>query len=177
MPKTLTPVDILNLRFRRSFRGYSVAEVDEFVRRFATDLETILTDSAQQRERLMAQERELAQFRSLETIIREALVLAQKAADETRSASHAQAEAIIHDAQIRARDTELQMQNRITELSGQIEELKQTRRRLARDFRAELTSQLAWLDQEFRDEPTPTNRPTTLTTTSASPHGGDQEVA
>lgn len=143
----LTPVDVLNLRFRRGLRGYATGEVDEFLRRVAADLETALADNAVQRERIDGLERELAQYRTLEATMRDALVLAQRAAEETRSAARAQADALIESAVTQARDLEVQTQIRLSESDRQIECLHQERRRLARDFRAQLTSQLAWLDE------------------------------
>ena len=146
MSERLTPVDILNLRFRRSVRGYAVADVDDFVRRVAADMEAVLAESAALREQIGAQEREIAQFRTLETTMRDALVLAQKAADETRAAAQAQAGAQIQEAQAR-----------VAEMSAQVEALRRERRRLARDMRAQLAAHLDWLTAELagedRDDP------------------------
>ena len=140
----LTPVDILNLHFPRRFSGYDVAEVDVFVRRVAGDMETILAESAALKERIAAQEREISQYRSLENTMRDALILAQKAADETRNAARSQSVAILQETQ-----------NRIDEMHTHIDRLRQERRRLAREIRAHLTAQLAWLDQEFDNETAP----------------------
>jgi len=141
MSQRLTPVDILNLHFRRSLRGYAVAEVDDFVRRAAADMEAALAENAALRERIGALEREISQFRSLETTMRDALVLAQKAADETRAAAHAQAQAQIQEAQAR-----------VTEMAAQVEALRRERRRLARDMRAQLSAHLDWLTGELAGE-------------------------
>lgn len=141
MSQRLTPVDILNLHFRRSLRGYAVAEVDDFVRRVAADMEAVLAESAGLREKIGALEREISQFRSLETTMRDALVLAQKAADETRAAAHAQAEAQILDAQAR-----------VTQMTAQVEALRRERLRLARDMRAQLAAHLDWLTAELAGE-------------------------
>ncbi|MCS6776746.1 MAG: DivIVA domain-containing protein, partial [Chthonomonadaceae bacterium] len=97
----LTPVDILNIHFSRRLRGYAVAEVDEFVRRVAADMEAVLTEVAQLRDRVAVLERELTQYRALETNMRDALVLAQKAAEETRTAAQAQAQARMQEADAR----------------------------------------------------------------------------
>ena len=66
MPERLTPVDILNLRFPRRMSGYHIADVDEFVRRVAADMEAVLADNASLRERITTQERELEQYRALD---------------------------------------------------------------------------------------------------------------
>jgi DivIVA domain-containing protein len=144
MPERLTPVDILNTRFPRRMSGYAISDVDEFVRRVASDMETVLAECASLRERITAQERELAQYRALETTMRDALVMAQKAADETRAAAHAQAAAQMTEANAR-----------LSEVNAQIERLHQERRRLVRDLQARLTSQMEWLAEEIEAIPPP----------------------
>jgi cell division initiation protein len=153
MTQRLTPVDILNLRFRRRLRGYTPTEVDEFMRRAAADLEATLSENAALRERLGTTERELAQYRTIETTLRDALLLAQKAADETRAAAHAQAEAQLQEAQARLREMEVRMQERTIEMSRRLDLLRQERRRLARDLHAQLSAHLAWLSEELKADP------------------------
>src|SRR5579871_4415734 len=108
MSQRLTPVDILNQRFSRRVSGYAIPEVDDFVRRVAADLEAALTECAAQRERLLAQERELTQYHEIEATLRDALILAQKAADETRATARQQADLLLHDAQSRVREMDTQ---------------------------------------------------------------------
>ena len=138
MSERLTPVDILNMRFRRRMRGYAIAEVDDFVRTTASEMEKILADNATMKERTANIERELSQYRALESTMKDALILAQKAADETRAAAHAQAEA-------KYRETEAQVQ----QVSGQIVRLHEERRRFAREMHARLTAQIQWLAEEM----------------------------
>ncbi|HZO87375.1 MAG TPA: DivIVA domain-containing protein [Chthonomonadaceae bacterium] len=153
MRQDLTPIDILNVNLRRSLRGYSVAEVDEFKRQAAAALEHALAECAALRERMSSMERELGQFRTMEATLRDALVLAQKAADETRAAAHSQAEARLQEAQARAQELEARMQARVAELNTRIEALRQERRRLVRDLRAQLLAQLEWLTAEMEADP------------------------
>lgn len=144
----LTPVDILNLRFRRLPAGYAVVEVDEFVRRVAGDMEALLTEAAVQRERLSGLERELAQYRAMEVALRDSLVMAQQAADETRASARLQAEAQLQEAKTRVREMESQAQARLEEANAHVEQIRQEHRNLVRDLRLRLNGHLAWLDEE-----------------------------
>jgi cell division initiation protein len=149
MSQRLTPVDILNLRFNRRVSGYAIAEVDDFVRRVAADMEAALADSAALKERLLSLERELAQYREIESTLRDALVLAQKAADDARTTARQQADLLLHEAQSRVREMDAQAHRRLSETDQRIERLQQERRRIVRDMRSRLTAQLAWLDEEM----------------------------
>ena len=171
MPDRFTPIDILNLKFRRQFRGYAPEEVDEFARRVAVDLEAALTECAAQRERMASHERELNQYHLLDTTMRDALVMAQKAADETRAAAHAHADAQIKEAQARIREMEARMQAHVAEMTTRIEELKQERLRLARELKSRLSTQLAWVNSEL--EPNAEQNPLGEWNTFSSARGAD----
>lgn len=155
MPDRFTPIDILNLKFRRQFRGYAREEVEEFLRRVAVDLEAALTECAAQKERMASHERELNQYHLLDSTMRDALVMAQKAADETRAAAHAHADAQIKEAQARIREMEARIQAHVAEMTTRIEELKQERLRLARELKGRLSTQLAWVNSELAPDTEP----------------------
>ncbi len=154
MTPRLTPVDILNKRFSRRISGYHPAETDEFMRQVAATLETVSLENATQREQISGMERELTRYRALESTMRDALVMGQKAADEIRDAARAQAAAQFETAQ-----------QRVDALQEQTERLRLDRRRLAHEMRALLESQMAWLEYEMaRDTPQ-----TAVVTESAAP--------
>lgn len=163
MPDRLTPVDILNIHFPRRMRGYAVADVDEFVRRVASDMEAVLTECAQLKERVNAQDRELTQFHSIEKTMRDALILAQRAADETRTAAQAQAAAQMQEANAR-----------LAEIAAHVERLHQERRRLAREFHARLSAQMSWLAEEMEAIPPSSVETGRVVTGGASAEGGKQ---
>ena len=158
MSERLTPVDILNMRFRRRWRGYAIAEVDEFVRKAASEMEKVLADNATMKERVGAIERELAQYRALEATMKDALILAQKAADETRAAAHAQAEAKYHE-------TEAHVQ----QVATHILRLHEERRRFAREMHARMTAQLQWLSEEMETPEPVSNETPTVAPASVAP--------
>ncbi len=149
MSERLTPVDILNIRFRRRWRGYAIAEVDEFVRKTASEMEKVLADNAAMKERVGTIERELSQYRALESTMKDALILAQKAADETRAAAQAQAQAKYHE-------TEAHVQ----QVATHILRLHEERRRFAREMHARMMAQLQWFSEEMEmPEPAPNETP------------------
>jgi cell division initiation protein len=149
MTERLTPVDVSNYRFGRSVRGYSVSQVDEFMRRLSADLEATLEELAAARQRAGEQERELQKYRAMDATLRDSLVLAQKTADETRAAAHLQADAELLSARARAHEIELSAREQLQRLTAQVEGMRQERRKLARGLRAQLIAHLDWLDREL----------------------------
>lgn len=98
----LTPLDIHNKDFNRTFRGYSEAEVDEFLDEVVRDFETILKDNAALRAQLEELRQKVEQYRQMEETLKNALVVAQETANEVKAAARKEAELIIREAQAEA---------------------------------------------------------------------------
>ena len=83
----LTPMDIHDHQFKKSFRGYNENEVDDFLDRIVSDYEKILRENDRLKNSLSAVEREMDQYRKLEKSINDTLLMAQRTADEVISAA------------------------------------------------------------------------------------------
>ncbi len=138
MTPRLTPIDILHLSFRRKISGYAVQEVEDFRRQAAEELEVVLTNCAELRDRLHANERELQHYKGLESAMHEALVMAQKSADEIRKSAKTTADAHIQDAG-----------HRMADMQQKVDLMRTERRRIICDLRATLNAQMVWLDREL----------------------------
>ena len=66
----LTPLDIHNHEFKKSFRGYDEGEVDDFLDRIVSDYEKVLRENEKLKERTNLNEKELSHYKSLEKICR-----------------------------------------------------------------------------------------------------------
>ena len=53
----LTPLEIRQISFEKSLRGYSCSEVDDFIESLSDDLEQLVKESADDKERLQKQEK------------------------------------------------------------------------------------------------------------------------
>ncbi len=138
----LTPNDIINKRFARSRTGFSAAEVEDFLREVARDYEQTIAEVYRSQERLEGLEREIERFHSMESTLKEALVLAQMTANETRALAQREAESVLRDTQLRADRMDRDAMHRS-------EMLRQERLRFGWEFRALLQSQLDHLEAEL----------------------------
>ncbi|MHB9130746.1 MAG: DivIVA domain-containing protein [Armatimonadota bacterium] len=139
----LTPNDIVNKEFSRALRGYSTEQVDEFLQQISDTL----FDALEENKRLRGQHDDLqgkiAQYQQTEGLITNALVLAERTADETRQHAH-------QEADLLRREAENQLQSTYNEL----DELRRTRARIIAELRGLLTTQLSLLEtQEGRTHP------------------------
>jgi DivIVA domain-containing protein len=106
---TLTPLDIRKQEFRKTLRGYDTVGVEEFRMRVADALERAIRDRQVLEERLSALTEQLRVFREREKAMNEALVAAQQLRQDTRAAAEREGEAIVREAELRAKAVETRM--------------------------------------------------------------------
>lgn len=120
----LTPLDIQKKEFRRRLRGYCEEEVDEFLDQILEDYEMLYRQNASLKDEVSRLKEETDRYRNLEETLRNTLVLAQKAADETRANAQKEAELICAEAKSKARVLEEEGRQRLAELTTRLQELQ-----------------------------------------------------
>jgi len=136
----LTPVDILHMQFKTSFRGYDKQHVDEFVRMVREALEDALTEKSGLQHRVESLDAELERIRKIESTMAGALTLAQKSADELKINAHREAEMILREAEQERVRLAVDAQRGAEKLRGDIASLQATRDRFEAEFRATLAA-------------------------------------
>lgn len=119
----ILPVDILEKKFSRRFRGYNPREVDDFLNEVSKSMGDILLENAAFKEELEKAKERLAYFEKMEAALRDAIVLAQKTADEAIATAHKKAEVIIEEAEDKARKIIDSVQEEKRKIYKEIEEL------------------------------------------------------
>ena len=94
----LTPMDIQNHEFKKSFRGYNEDEVDEFLDRIVADYEKILRENEKLKEKSGANEKAITHYKGLEQNLQDTLIVAQKTADDVLNAARKNAKEIRDNA-------------------------------------------------------------------------------
>jgi len=133
----ITPTDIVNKVFRIAMRGYERNEVDDFLQQASDSLYRALEESQRLRAQMDDLRGQLQHYKDTEDLMKNALLLAERAADETRQRAH-------QDADLLRREAELALH---TERAA-LEELRQSKHRMVAEFRAVLQAHLALLDAQ-----------------------------
>ena len=100
----LSPAELRHQRPRRSLLGYRTSEVDEIMVSATSAFETVWRDRANLEDRVHELETSLGELRDTEQAMRDALVTAQRTADELRAQANRDAELIVREAEARARE-------------------------------------------------------------------------
>ena len=94
----LTPMDIHDHQFKKSFRGYNENEVDDFLDKVVEDFERLIKENERLKNQLYSTETELEKYRGLEKTMNDTLIVAQRTADEVISAAKRNADGLKEQA-------------------------------------------------------------------------------
>nr|WP_320145623.1 DivIVA domain-containing protein [uncultured Anaeromusa sp.] len=119
----LTPLDIQNQEFRKTFRGYNEVEVDEFLEQVLHDYEELYRTNIDLRETTERLKSQIQYFQNLENTLHNTLVVAQEAAEEVKVNARKEAELLRKEAEVESRrildEANVQLQRIQTECDEQ----------------------------------------------------------
>jgi cell division initiation protein len=99
----LTPLDIRHKEFKRGMRGYVDGEVDEFLDEVADEFERLFKENIELTERGEVLQEKLDQYRNLEETLQNTLVAAQRSAEELKANAQKEAQLMLSEAELKAR--------------------------------------------------------------------------
>lgn len=145
----LTPLDIQNKEFSKSFRGYDVEEVDEFIKKLKEDYEKLYTENIEHKDKISMLSDRMRYYSSMEDSLKETLVLAQGTAADVVKSAQKKAEIIINEAEIQAREDEREVRDKIKKLNSEYEELREEMNSFKNKFILFLESQLTSIKDDL----------------------------
>jgi cell division initiation protein len=151
----VSPLDLRQQRFRKSFRGFDPVEVASFLAAVADDYEQALRDTDRLRQDLMRMEAVLTEHREHEKNLQSTLMTAQKLSDDIKANAELEARRIIREAEGRSDLLLEKTQARLEDIQREIDGLKLTRKDVETSIEANITTLRNTLDfvreQEARE--------------------------
>ena len=121
----LTPLDIENKRFgKQMMNGYNVNEVDDFLDELTLEYGKLYKENAELKEKREELDNDVDKYKNIENTLQSTLVMAQKTADEITAVAKQQADQIIKDAELSAKNSVEELNTQITLKQKELEELK-----------------------------------------------------
>lgn len=120
----LTPLDIHNKEFKKSFRGYSEEEVDEFLDRVIKDYEQLFRENVDLKETIDRLNTKLEHFQHMENTLHNTLVIAQETAEEVKLNAKKETDLMLKEAEIKAQKLVDDAMAKVRRMTGEYEELK-----------------------------------------------------
>ncbi len=145
----LTPVDIENKEFAKAFRGYDVYEVEEFMKTLVADYEKLYRENGELKEKNAMLSEAIGSYKGMEETMQNAILVAQRTAEDIKQNAYERSETIVKDAERRAAET-------INTANHAISGLEKTYLGMQREmsgFKAKMSALLSTYMQLLKDMP------------------------
>ena len=148
----LTPLDIENKRFsKQMMNGYSVEEIDEFLDQLTLDYQALYRENTVLKEKIDDMEASINHYKTIEGTLQNTLVMAQSTAEEIKKIANQQADQIIKEAELKAKESVSEIKNQTIEEMRHMEEVKKQFEVYTAKMEALLISQLELLKDVNED--------------------------
>lgn len=149
----ITPMDIEQQQFGRSFRGYNEEEVDNFLDRIAKDYEEILNENVKVKEENERLQSRLEEYSKMDETLRSALLNAQQSASNIKENVQKEAQLLIDNAKIEAEKIKQRAKQEIYSISSEIEALNKRKFLILEKLKNTFKLHIRMLDEEIGEEP------------------------
>ncbi len=144
----ITPMDIEQQEFSRSFRGYNEEEVDDFLDKIVKDYEELINENVRLNEEIERMQEKLKEFSEIEETLRSALLNAQKSAEEMKDRVESEAKIIIEKAEMDAKTLKQQVLQREDLVKNEIDNLRRYKFTFKEKFKSMLNLYLKMIENE-----------------------------
>lgn len=153
----ITPLDIQQMVFKISFRGYDKEEVNRFLEELAETVESLNRDNAVQREKIVFLEQQLAELKRTEATLSNTLVSAQSLADDVKRTAQRESELLLKEAELKAGEMIRKARIEVSDTQRDLTGLQKQRLLMVERLRATLRTFERMLEVEeqeaFHDAP------------------------
>jgi len=144
----LKALDVINQTFKRALRGYDPVEVDEFLDRVADSLQAYAERCVELERELERLKEQIREYKGMRDSLQEALLMAQKSADERVRAAEKQAEAIVAEARAQAERLLKEAEDHSNAIKEEMSRLQRSKQDFIAEFRALITRYQNLIDYE-----------------------------
>jgi len=119
----ITPLDIQNVEFKVSFRGYNQSEVDSFLNKVLVDYEKLHKENQVIKESAKRLESDIGKYKNIEENLSSTLMLAQETSTTLKGAAEREAAVIIQEAELKAKKILEDVQKEVQEKERELQYL------------------------------------------------------
>lgn len=154
---SLTPLDIHNKEFGRSWRGYDEDQVNEFLDQVIKDYEALIRENKEMKSQLTSLQERVEHFSKMEETLSKTIIVAQETADEVKSNAKKEAQLVLKEAEKNADRIINESLAKARKIALEMEELKKQASIYRTRFRTLIEAQLELLKEDGWDTLEPTS--------------------
>lgn len=152
----LTPLEIENKKFsKQMMNGYNVEEIDDFLDLITIDYEKLYKEVSELKAKISEMEESVTHYKTIENTLQNTLVMAQSTAEEIKKIATQQAEQIVRDAELNAKEAISALKTERIEETKRLEDIKKQFDVYKAKMEALLISQLELLKDNASDYSVP----------------------
>ncbi len=138
----ITPIEIRRATFSKSFRGYTVEEVDNFLGSLASEWDSMLQENQNLKVELEKAKSALSSYQELEGMMHKTLKQAEETSKSTLENAKKDAELVINNAEQKAQSLIQNAKSKMEELDKEIRELNFRKKDILSQLKLFLNAQL-----------------------------------
>jgi cell division initiation protein len=152
----ITPLELRQFEFEKTFRGYSIEEVDMFINNLAQEWERVLTETKMMRMQLELAEKEAAKLREIELTLFKTLKTAEDTSTMITEQANQQAARNLSDASMKANkqvaDAHMEADKYLVEAKIEAEKILSGARLEANDIMQQADDQAKYVKEDVLSE-------------------------
>ena len=145
----IAPELIESKEFKKGFRGYNEEEVDVFLDQIKEDYEAVIKENESLKEKLEMYKDQVGKYSSIEETLKETLITAQSAAEDTTNSANKKARIIVQEAELQAKQLIDRANNKVVEIRNEYEGLVKEFKVFRIKFKSLLEDEMQNVDQIF----------------------------
>nr|WP_255700342.1 DivIVA domain-containing protein [Dethiosulfovibrio faecalis] len=148
----VTVLDVENVSFSRTIRGYNPDEVEDFLDQVADTLQYSAERQAELEQEIRRLQEKMGEYDTMRDSLQEALLMAQRSSEERLGSARKEADAIVAEARSRAEGIVNEARGKKDDLLRQCDEARKTKEMFLADFRSLLVRFSSLVDGSDREE-------------------------
>jgi cell division initiation protein len=121
----ISPMDIQQQQFKgKMFGGLDAEDVDAFLQSVAGEMEELIRENGELKERLNRNAQAMAEMEARESQLRETMLAAQRITEEMKANAQKEAHLTVSEAELKGERIIADAERKLVELNNQIQELK-----------------------------------------------------
>jgi len=152
----LSPLLIKQQEFTKSLRGFDTEEVEDFLHKIASDVDSLLQENENLKEEVESLNQRVTEFRSIEKNLQDTLLKAQESSTKAIESSKKQTNLIIKEAEIKASQMLENAKQEINDIRNAVVNLREERDLIVAKLKSIINSQAHLLENKVKeagDEP------------------------
>ncbi|HBG06793.1 MAG: cell division protein DivIVA [Geobacteraceae bacterium GWC2_58_44] len=135
----ISPMDIQQQQFKgKMFGGLDAEDVDAFLQSVAGEMEELIRENGELRERLTRNATAMAEMEAREAQLRETMLAAQRITEEMKANAQKEAHLVVSEAELKGERIVADAEKKLVELSNQIQELRRDKVQFESGFKGML---------------------------------------